>query len=111
MVRQRISPSPGFGTAASRISKSPTCGTPVGRLRSRTCRFVMATATAPFERGLRPRHRGGGREEGAWRALPPPPDALRVLLELEAGDLAAVDLVGAVGEAQRARVGPHGRQG
>src|SRR5712692_1913644 len=35
---------------------------------------------------------------------------LHPLPELEAPDLAAVDFVGAVGEAQRARMGPHGGQ-
>src|SRR5215813_9902012 len=38
-----------------------------------------------------------------WRGLHPLP-------QFEAADLPAVDLVGAVGEAQRARVGPHGGQ-
>src|SRR3972149_6768633 len=94
MVRQRISPSAGAGIGASTTSKSPIVGAPVGLRLSRTLRFTSATKRPPFERGLA-RATGG----------------LSVLLELEAGDLAAVHLVRPVGEAQRPRGGPHGGPG
>src|SRR5882762_8712646 len=54
MVRTRMSPSCGSGSGASTISKSLGLGSPTGRLRSSTRRFVMARIVVQPARPLQP---------------------------------------------------------